>query len=257
MQLVEKVYRVELNLGSVGDEESQSGESGGADCKALAHCGGGVADCVKLVGNLADAGVKTAHLGDTAGVIGDGAVCVNGDGDAGGGKHTDGCKSDTVEVIGDLVGNEDADGDKDDGNPCAHHADRNTGDDGGGGAGLGLGCDALDGIVIIGGVDLGDKADHQTYDKTGNDGQRIVNLVEEYIAQDDGQNRNDGCGDIGAGLERLVRVGVILPADKEGRDDGGEDTDCGDDEGEDGTGTGEQSLNGNAESQSGDESADV
>ena len=114
---------------SKGYEQSQSGQSSGADCKALAHCRGGVADSVELIGDLADGVIQTAHLGDAACVIGDGAVCVNCYGDAGGGEHTD-CREGNAVYARKPVCEENAEADEDDGDPGGHHADRGAGDDG-------------------------------------------------------------------------------------------------------------------------------
>ena len=196
-----------------------------------------------LGGYLADMGSKAAHLGDAAGVGGDGAVGVDRDGDAGGCKHTDGCKRDAVEITGDGVGDVDANGYQNYGNPSTHHADGNAGDNGGSGAGLGLSGDALDGFIIVGGVDLGDEADDKADDKSCDYRKSVVYLAEEGVAEHDGQHRDNDGGNVGAHLERLMRVGVILAAHKEGCNNGTEDADSRDCQRVDRTGTGEQPLN--------------
>ena len=202
-------------------------------------------------------GVEAAHLGDAAGIIGDGAVGVDGDGDAGGGEHADGGEGDTVEVAGDGIGYVNADADEDDGHPCAHHADGDAADDGGGGAGLRLARDALDGCIVLGGIDLGDKADDEADDEPRDDRGGAVEAAEEDIAEDNGTDRDDDGGDVGAHFQSLMGVGVITAADEEGGDDGGEDADGRDGQGEDDAGAGEETDGGDTESYRGDDSADV
>ena len=178
-----------------GDEQCEGGQSGGADSEALAHCCGGVADCIELVGDLTDGVVETAHLGDTAGVVGDRTVSVDRNGDTGGGEHTDCCKCDTVEV-GALVGNKDSNANQNDGDPGGHHADCNAGDDGRSRTGLGLMCNLLNGLVIAGGVDLGDDADDETDSKTGDDRPCGIVAAEHGLAQNYGSHNDEQSGNV-------------------------------------------------------------
>ncbi len=71
----------------VGGDQGQRGEGGRADGEALAGGRGGVAQRIQGVGALAHLGAQAAHLGIAAGVVGDGAVGVAGQGDAEGGEH--------------------------------------------------------------------------------------------------------------------------------------------------------------------------
>ena len=168
-------------------------------------------------------GIEAAHLGDAAGVIGDGAVGVDGDGDAGGGEHADGGEGDAVEVAGDGIGYIDADADEDDGHPCAHHADGDAADDGGGGAGLGLARDALDGCIVLGGIDLGDEADGHAADDAGDDGPEELHPAVTLLAEEEGRDDHQGRGQIGAGVEDLVRIAVFDALDHHHAEDGGHD----------------------------------
>ena len=79
-------------------EQGEGGEGGGADGEALGYGGGGVAERVEGIGDFADRGVEFGHLGDTAGVVGDGPVGVNRDHHAGGGQHADGGHGDAVDA---------------------------------------------------------------------------------------------------------------------------------------------------------------
>jgi hypothetical protein len=84
-------------LGVVG-EQHQRGETGGADGVALGDRLGGVADGVQRIGDVADLLVQTGHLGDAAGVVGDRAVGVQRDDDAGHAEHRGGGDGDAVEA---------------------------------------------------------------------------------------------------------------------------------------------------------------
>ncbi len=202
--------------------------------------------------------VKAAHLCDAACVIGDGAVCVDSDGDAGGGEHADGCKSDAVEAC-ELVCDEDADADEQNGYPGGHHADCGAGDDGGGRAGLGLLSDLLNELVIAGGVDLGDDADDEADGQTGNDRPCRTVAAEHDLAQRDGCDDDEKCGNIRAHLECRVGVRAVLAAHEEGGDDGGRDAAGRDDQREDDGQVAEQphDLADRAESHCGDDGTDI
>jgi hypothetical protein len=76
-----------LELVRVVGKEHQRGEAGRADGVALGHGLGGVADRVERIGHGAHAVGQLAHLGDAAGVVGDGAVGVERDHDAGHAQH--------------------------------------------------------------------------------------------------------------------------------------------------------------------------
>ena len=91
---------IETDRRGVGREERQRGEGRRANREALADRRGGVAEGVEAVGDLADFGAEVAHLGDTAGVVGDWAVRINGHRDADRREHTHGRNGDTIETRG-------------------------------------------------------------------------------------------------------------------------------------------------------------
>ena len=110
--------------------------------------------------------------------------------------------------------------DQQNGNGGGHHANGNAADDGGGSAGLGLLGDLLHGLIIAGGVDLGDNTDDEAHDQARNDGDGLRHTAEEGIAQNQGQDHHNGGGHIGAHLQGLVGIGVFIAADKEAADNG-------------------------------------
>ena len=73
--------------GGEGREQRQRGQRGGTDGETLANRGGGVAQRVEAVGDLANLWSQAGHLADAAGVIGHGAVGVDGHRHAHGGQH--------------------------------------------------------------------------------------------------------------------------------------------------------------------------
>ena len=248
----EQVDAGQLHLGSIGDEQGQGGEGGGADGKALAYCGGGVAHGIQLVRYLPDAAVQPAHLGNAAGVVGNGAVGVHRHGDAGGGEHAHGGQGYAVEVAGDAIGYIDAHADEHYGHPGAAHAHRHAADYGGGGAGLGLAGNALYAAEVLRGVDLGDKADDQAHHQAGGYGPAVVHAAEKQLAEDKGGNSHYDRGHIGAHFQGLVGVGPLFAPDEEGGDYGGQDADAGHHQGVYGPCALEQALSGHAQSEGGD-----
>ena len=252
----------ECNLSSVqagclseGYKQCKCGQSSRADSEALAHCSGGVADSVELIGDLTHGVVKAAHFGDTAGVVGDRTVSVNCNGDAGGGKHTDCCECDAVKAC-EPVSKEDAYADKQDGYPSGHHADCGTGNDGGSRTGLGLLSDLLNELVVAGGVDLGDNADNETDNEAGDDCDSAAHAAEHRLAEDEGSNNDEKCGNIRAHLKSLVGVRAFLTADEEGCDNGSKNTAGCDNEGEDNT-VGGVGNSDSTEGHCGDDSTDI
>ncbi len=74
---------------AISSEESERGERGRTDGETLADGGGGVAHGVELVGASTDLFGEVSHLGDSAGVVGDGAVGVDSQLNTGGRQHTE------------------------------------------------------------------------------------------------------------------------------------------------------------------------
>ena len=101
---------IQRNCLRIGYEESQRCQRSGADGKALADGGCRITYRVKFVRDISDALIKSGHLGDTAGVVGDRTVSVDCDRTARCGQHADCCQRDAVQTC-DEVGSHDADAD--------------------------------------------------------------------------------------------------------------------------------------------------
>ena len=234
-------------VGSHGEgvEESQGGQDSGADGKALAGGSGGVAEGVELVGALTDfVGDLRAHLGEAAGVVGNGAVGIGGEGDSEGGQHADGSDADAVDARESEAGN-DGHGDDQDGGDGREHADAETLDDDSGGAahGAGLG-DGLGGGEAVGCEELGALADQDAGDETNDDAAVVlpglVHLGDAVVLKEEPHGEGSEAADEDGsevdaaveGVEEGLLVGVVLGADNEESDDGGEGSEASDPEGQ-------------------------
>ena len=78
---VENVDGAQLPHGHIGAEQSERDEGSRADSEALTDGGSGVAGRIECVGDVAHLVRHTAHLGQTACVVADGAVRVDGEAD--------------------------------------------------------------------------------------------------------------------------------------------------------------------------------
>ena len=212
----------EFDCLGVGDEQGQGSESCGTDGKAFSHSSGGVSDSIQTIRDLADAGGKMGHLRDTAGVVRDGTVGVDRNGNACCREHADGCKRDAVEAAGE-VGADNADTDQNDRNCSGLHAYRDTAYDSGRGTCFGLLRDLSDEAIVTGGIDLGNNADDQADDESENDGKSFPEGVEEIPAHCKRADDHDDGGGIAACLQCFVRVGILIALDEEASQNGGRD----------------------------------
>ena len=162
---VGNIDRGDTGRGHVRGEQRQRGQRRGADGKALADGGGGVTDGVEPVGAGADFRRQFAHLGDAAGVVGDGAVSVDRQLDAGVGQHADGGDCDTKQA-GKLVRAEDGRCDENGRPKRGVHAVAEPGNDVRGCAGDRLFADGDDWFLVDAGVVFRDKADAQAAGQT-------------------------------------------------------------------------------------------
>src|SRR5690606_38301783 len=154
--------------------------------------------------------------------------------DAERGEHADGGDGDAVDAaavahgpVTGEVGGADADHDGDHREGGGPHALGDAGDDQGGGTGLGLAGNLLDGLVGVGGEPLGDLADEPADDQAGDDGDPDAHPVVDLVAEDpvgqpgDADGRGDH-GEVGAPVERRRQVVGVLRLDQEGAHDGGQ-----------------------------------
>ena len=148
----------------------------GTDREALTGSSGGVAQGVQSVGALTHFLGKAGHLGDTAGVVGHGAVGVSRQGDAQRGQHADSSNADAVQTHAEASGA--ACGEEGNDNRSSHdqdagqgrlHAQRDTADDDGGGTGLRSVSQLLRGLIRIRGVVLGEVTDQAAADQSAED----------------------------------------------------------------------------------------
>ena len=95
--------QTDANLLHVRGQQSQTREGGRANGKAFAGSGGGVAQRVEGVGSFAYLFAQAAHLGVTAGVVGNGTVGVGSQSDTQRREHAHGCDTDTVEAQGHVA----------------------------------------------------------------------------------------------------------------------------------------------------------
>ena len=167
------VAQVELDVGTqalqfvgVVGEKHQRSQTGRADGVAFGDGFGGVAHRVQRIGDVAHAGRKFGHFGDTAGVVGDGAVGVERDHDAGHAQHGGGGNGNAVQAA-QVKGAVDGGAHKQH-RPCGGaHGHAQAGDDvgavaGGGGLGNVLHRGVLGAGVVLGNPDQGtgqDQAD--------------------------------------------------------------------------------------------------
>mmetsp|Transcript_3506 Transcript_3506/g.15455 ORF Transcript_3506/g.15455 Transcript_3506/m.15455 type:complete len:639 (-) Transcript_3506:48-1964(-) len=238
---------VETRAGDEGAEEGEADEAGGADGEALADSGGGVTRGVEGVGLLADSLGHLGHLGNAAGVVADGAVDV--DGEAGGevGKHAERGEGDAVHVT-EVEGEVDHDGEEADGEDGRLVSKREAVDDVGRRARLARLRNLADGLVGVGGVVLGDKADHAARPETrdgaapslgggevddgSGDSFDLELGGEEDVGKDVDNHGEDDGGGAKLNLEHLLDVNLLLHGldvgGNEGADQAHQDTTAGD-----------------------------
>ena len=121
------------------------------------------------------------HLRDTAGVIGDRAVSVGGQGNAQGSQHTDGGQADAVEAVivgvaaaGQEIAGQNGSADDDHRKHGGKHSQGQAADDDGSGTGAGGARQLLGRLIGIGGVIFGDHTDENTSQQAGKNGERCV-----------------------------------------------------------------------------------
>ena len=197
----------------------------GADGKALADCGRCIAHRIELIRNAAHAPIKLRHLSNAARVIRDRAVSIHRYGDAGCGQHTHRSEGNTIQA-GEFISNQNPHRDNQHWNCRGFHADRKAADNRRRRAGLRLFGNLLDEAVIAGGEHFRDLPDNQADHKPANTALKGLESWKKYWLITPAPNQHQKGGDIGAHLERLVRVAAILAAHAEGGNNRSDDTRC-------------------------------
>ena len=214
-------------------EQDERGETGGADGVALGDGFGGVADGVERVGDVADVVRQTGHFGDAAGVVGDRAVGVERDDDAGHRQHRGRRDGNAVEA-GQIKCAPDCG--TDDQHRCGGglHRHAQAGDDVGAVAGGGGLRDVAHRAVFGRGVVLGDdhhgggqrEADQGGVIQVERGNQRAVDHhALTHHRGGDRVERDSGkaAGDDQAAIQRVHDLAAFARLDEVGADDGGDD----------------------------------
>ena len=211
-------------------EQGQGGEGGRTDGESLAHGGGGVSDGVELVSDLAYFLGKMAHLGDAAGVVGNGTVGVNAQGHSGDGKHAHGGAGDAVQAA-EIVADEGGGADENHRDHRGFHADGHSGENDRGRAGLGGFGDVLDRRVVAGGVDFSNETDEHAHTHTGENGQEEAEFPEHGEGDEESAGNHDAAGDEGSHTEGGSGVSAVLHLHESGSGNGGKNAHAAQNEG--------------------------
>ena len=230
-----------LELLNVGGKKGKGGQSGGTDGEALTGSGGGVAQCVQSVRAAAHVITQSAHLGVTAGVVGNGTVGVRSQGQTQRGEHTHSGDTDAVEAHGHVicgeseltgsaeVGTDGTQNDEDNRPAGGNHTHADTGDDDGCRAGGGVLGNELHGLELEGGVVLRHLTDGDTHHETDDDGtpdaEPVVNA--QHVEDTGGKNGDKHAGEVNAlvqGSHELRLVGTGLGAHHEHAQNGKDST---------------------------------
>ena len=236
--------QADLDLFDVGCQQGQGGEGGAADGESFARSGRGVAQGIQDVGLLADGRIQLGHLRIAAGVIGDGAVSVRGQGDAQGREHTYGGDGNAVQAMaqgihaeaearGEAVSQQDGHADGHHRNGRGDHAQAHAVDDDGGGTGLGTLGQFLRRLIGMGGVIFGHLADDHARQQAAHHAQGQHPPVREAQQPEDaeGEDSDENGRQVGTAAQRAQQVlqgGAFLRAHHVDAQDGKHHADGGD-----------------------------
>jgi len=239
------------NTGDEGSEKSESDKGSGSNGETFTDSGGGVTSGIELISGFSNVFLEVGHLGDTSGIIGDGTVSVNGEGDGEASEHTDGRKGNSVHG-GEVEGNEDGGTEADDWDDVGHVSESESLDDIGSGSEFTRLGKVLGGAVFVGGVVLSGGTDNHTGPESHHDAavkfpvSGMVSNTTEFHIHGDGEHvhgGDDADGHEHGGDDQLVEelgINFGLHLGEELADEGDDEADGGDDEGEvDGISVGE------------------
>jgi hypothetical protein len=163
---------------SVVKEASVEGErdqDGRADGEALSDGGGGVSGGVEGISDLADLVSELSHFGDASGIVGDGAIPVDGEGDGQVGEHAEGGEGDAVEAE-EEVGEVGSDGDEERGHYGREVAEGESESDVGAGAGDAALGEVAYGLVRVRGHVLCEGSDDEAGNQAEDRAEERMNL---------------------------------------------------------------------------------
>ena len=242
-----------LDADDEGSEEGERDKGGRSDGESLSNGSGGVSGGVEGVGLLPNSGLELGHLGDSSSVVADRSVDVNGEAGGEVGEHTDGSKTDSVEVEEGERGVDDATED-DDGDDGTLVSEGDSVDHVGGGSSLATVGDLTDRGVRVGSVVLGDEADDKSTDGSSSDADEggpgldvmgdsdsddfhsVIAIGEEDGGDDVDSGKHDEGGGDELSLEGELDVGLLLDGHDvggdEGADEANKDSDSRDGDGE-------------------------
>jgi len=145
---------------NISGKKNQCGQAGGTNGIPFGNGFGGVSDSIQRIGDSTDTFIHLSHFGNTTGVVGNGAVSIDGNDHTGHGKHGHGGHGNAIKTgktISGIYG--DTDGDNRSGSGL--HTDGQTGDDVGAVTGGGSIGNAFDRTIFTG-VVFSDDNDHDS-----------------------------------------------------------------------------------------------
>ena len=233
------VQQSDAYLFDIGGQQRKGRQRGRTDGEALARGGRRVAQRVERIGAFAHFGSQPAHLGIAAGIVGDRAVSVRGEGDAQRREHADRGDADAVkaqrhalrrhdmlhvEADGAKVGEDNRHADRQDRNSRRDHARPDPGDDDRGRPGLGASGDLLRRLVGVRGVILGGLPDDDAGQESRDDRERQSDPVLDSQQIEDAERRagDQQRTEIDAHTQRTEQFahrGALLGAHEEDADD--------------------------------------
>ena len=191
--------------GHEGGDDGQRGQRRGADRKALADGGRGIAERIQGIRDFTGLRPQAGHFGDAAGIVRHRAIGVDRHGNAHGGQHAHRRDTHAIDAR-ELRGDEDHRCQDQDRQHHGLHAHRKAGDHHGGRAGIaGIGDLAHRSAA---GVILGDQAHQGAAHGAGEHREPDTQLDPQPAHQKPGRHHEQGGGGKGSGTQGPARLGA-------------------------------------------------
>ena len=198
----------------VSREQRQSGQRSGTDSKAFTDCSGGVAHRIQRIGDLTYAFRQFRHFRNTAGIIGNRTISVNGNGNAGSCQHTYSRQGNTINTqfgIGCAAhykeSNEYGNRNKHNRQERRIHTYRQTGNNNRSMTGFSLIGNAFYGTVVSRSIYFSNFTNEQTYDLTGCNSPESIQVAKQGIGQVSSCGNSQDTCNIGTGVQSALRIG--------------------------------------------------